>query len=274
MKNILLAKVFILFSCCVAVAEVSIDDLSKSVVYLCQQTKPNTVIVSTGFIVKYENNDYLVTAKHVAESLSPTAEIILNLKSGKGISIVFRDILQNNTIKGAHWFTHPNPNIDISIHPIIYLNNNVDIIAVPESVYQKNDNYVKLLNKVCIIGFPLGLGGQDMISPIAKEAKVASRLTTLDVPEIPKSNYYYLLDEALSGGYSGAPVFYIEDIISDSKVDDVYLKGGEKLHLLGIQSGVLSDKTGGKMSLVIPSMYLWDIFSSSDFQKYKKGLRK
>ena len=273
MKKMLLVCLIIFYSFCLASAVVSIDDLSKSVVYLSQQID-TTVTSGTGFIVKYKNKDYLVTAKHIADSLTETAEITLNLKNGKGTNISFRNLLQQSEIKGASWFNHPDSNIDIAVHPIVYSNKDIDIIAIPESIYQKKEISIKLLNTVYIFGFPLGLGIIDKISPIAKEAKVASRITTINASNIPKNNYYYLLDEALSKGYSGAPVFYIEDIISTDRTDNWPMKGDEKLHLLGLQSIVLSDATGGKISLVIPIMYLWDIFLSSDFKKYEKGLRK
>jgi hypothetical protein len=82
----------------------------------------------------------------------------------------------------------------------------------------------------------------------------------------------YLLDQALSQGYSGAPVFYVEDIMSGVMIGNQPMKGGEILHLLGVQSGVLSDQTGGKISIVVPILYIWDIFELSDFQAYIKGL--
>jgi len=282
MKIMLNCFVLILFFITSAHA-VSIDDLTKTVVFLRQQsTKMMSVdgksaelyyhypdskeykpiietLLGTGFLINYNGRDYLVTAKHVAKGLSATGEIIINLTDGKTTILTFQALSQTNIIKGAHWFHHPK--LDISIHPMAY-SNVVDAISIPESLFPKKDKDVKLLTPAYVVGFPMGLGVLDKLSPVAKEAKLASRLTSIAYPDIPSDLHFYLLDQALSQGYSGAPVFYIEDIPT-----------GATLHLLGVQSSALSDQTGGKMSVVVPISYVWDIFESPEFQTYIKALK-
>lgn len=272
---------------------ISIDNLSKTVVFLRQQL-PQTIEIDgklaelgfrypgtkkfkpmlitktgTGFIIRYNKRDYLVTAKHIAESFLPTGEIVINLSSEKSMSITFQWLSQQKIIKGAHWFHHPEA--DISVHPIAY-NNNFDIMAINETLYQKQGVEITLLNSSYIVGFPLGLGALEKLSPVAKEAKIASKLTSIDKPRISPDLHFILLDQALSQGYSGAPVFYVEDIMSGIRIGNQPMKGGEKLHLLGLQSMALSDETGGKISLVVPISYVWDIFESQKFRTYEKEL--
>lgn len=273
---------------------VSIDDLSKTVVFLRQRSQKNVEIegklaelwyrypdtkkyepltetkIGSGFVIKYNNRDYLVTAKHVAKFLLPTGEIVMNLPGDKSASITFQWLSNQKIIKGAHWFHHPKA--DISIHPIVY-NNNFDILSIPEDLYPKQNVEIKLLKSAYIFGFPLGLGVLEKLNPVAKEAKVASKLTTIDNPSIPADLNFIFLDQALSQGYSGAPVFYIEDIMSGVKIDNQQMKGGEKLHFLGLQSSALSDKTGGKISLVVPISYVWEIFESQEFRLYENNLK-
>ena len=50
------------------------------------------------------------------------------------------------------------------------------------------------------------------------------------------------------------------------------MKAGEKLHFVGIVSGTLSDKTGGKISLVVPASYLREVLESEEFTEYERGL--
>ncbi|MBU0477454.1 serine protease [bacterium] len=292
MRSLLSACIFVFLFHSVSFA-ISIDDLSKTVVFLRQQSQqkvevdgklaevwfryPGTedfkpMIKSnggSGFILRYKKRDYLVTAKHVAESLSPTGEIVMNLPEGKSASITFQWLLQENIIKGAHWFHHPKA--DISVHPVAY-NNSFDILAISEDLYPKQATEIILLNSAYIVGFPLGLGVLEKLSPVAKEAKVASKLTSIDNPSISPDLHFILLDQALSQGYSGAPVFYIEDIMSGISIGNQQMKGGEKLHLLGLQSSALSDKTGGKFSLVVPISYIWDILESQEFRTYENKL--
>jgi hypothetical protein len=209
----------------------------------------------TGFIIKYNGRDYLVTAQHVAKDLSPTGEIIINIPGNKSTVITFQAIMSG--LKGARWFHHPKA--DISIHPMGYPVP-VQANGITPDLFPKKEIDVVLLSPAVIVGFPMGLGVLDKLSPVAKEAKIASKLTSIANPEIPKGLYFYFLDQALSQGYSGSPVFCIDK--------------NDKGLVLGVQSSAISDQTGGKISLVVPSSYIWDILESPDFQAYEKGIQK
>jgi len=292
MKTLLKVLILILLFFTPAHA-VSIDDLNKTVVFLRQKSQkmipidgkpaelyyryPDTkeykpiieTTSGTGFLIRYNGRDYLVTSKHVAKGLLPTSEIIINLPNGKTTIVTFQLLSEAKVLKGAHWFHHPKA--DISIHPMGYPGV-VDALALPEDLFPKKDVDIKLLAPAYIVGFPLGLGVLDQLSPVAKEAKMASKLTSIDNLNISIDLHFYLLDQALSQGYSGSPVFYIEDIMSGVMIGNQPMKGGETLHLLGVQSGSLSDQTGGKISMVVPISYIWGILESPDFQAYIKGI--
>lgn len=292
MRYFLSTCILVLFFYAAAHA-VSIDELSKTVVFLRQQSqelemkgdktvevwfrdpvtnvfKPKLKSMSgTGLLVRYNNRNYLVTAKHVAKALSPTAEIIINLPDGKSRSLMFEWLSQQEIIKGARWFHHPKA--DISVHPMAYPGH-FDALAIGEELYPKKDTEIPLLTPAYVVGFPMGLGAQEKLSPIAKGTQIASRMTSIDVPSISPDIHFILLDQALAQGYSGAPVFYTEDIMSGVMIANQPMKGGERLHLIGIQSSVIPDQTGGKISLVVPISYVWDILESLEFRTYEKEL--
>lgn len=292
MRRFLYACILIFFFHSSAHA-VSIDELSKTVILLRQQSQeiekkgdkilevwyrdPDTkdfkpklnTMSGTALIIRYNNRDYLVTAKHVATALSPTAEIILNLPNGQGGSLTFKGLSQQEVIKGAHWFHHPKA--DISVHPMAYPGS-VDALSIAEDLFPKKDIEIPLLTPAYVVGFPLDLGVQEKLSPIAKGTQIASRATSIDFPDIASDLHFILLDQALAQGYSGAPVFYTEDIPSGVMIGNQPRKGGEKLHFIGILSGSISDKTGGKISLVVPISHVWDILESHEFRMYEKGL--
>jgi len=292
MKTLSKVLVLVLFFSSSAHA-VSIDELIKTVVFLRQQShvvqsiegKPAEMYYrylgtqeykpvmetrsGSGFIIRYKGRDYLVTAKHVA-NLLPRGEIVINLPNGKTTIITFQQLTQADKTKRAHWFHHPKA--DISIHPMAYPTKDVEVLAISENLFPKKEPDLKLLNTVNIVGFPLGLGVSDKLSPVAKEAKIVSMLTSIENINIPKDLHFYLLDQALSEGYSGAPVFYIEDTMSGFVIGNQLMKGGEMVHLLGVQSTSLADQTGGKFSLVVPILYIWDIFESPDFEAYIKDI--
>ena len=78
---------------------------------------------------------------------------------------------------------------------------------------------------------------------------------------------YIVLDEDLAAGYSGAPVF----ISPELQMRDGAFTGVQS-SLIGIVSMTLSDRTGGKLSLVVPISYLREIFSSNEFKSYEKKI--
>jgi len=255
-------------------AYIKVEEANKAVIFLRQQSQQTMKINGklaaiyyrypdskeyqpimetmngTGFIIKYNGYDYLVTAKHIAKDFSPTGEVVINIQGNKSISYTFKDITDH--IKGAHWFHHPQA--DISLHPFAFPAQ-IDASSLDTELFPNKEIDIELLSPAVIVGFPLGLGVLDKLSPIAKEAKIASKLTSIDNPEIPMNLHFYFLDQALSQGYSGAPVFCLD------------AKG--KAFLLGVQSSAIQDKTGGKISLVVPSSYIWDILQSPEFQSYE-----
>ena len=270
------------------------DEMSRTVVFLRQQVpkketvegKPAEIFYrhagteqfkpmlemnfGTGFIIRHHNSDYLVTAKHVAEKMTPTGEIVINLQNETSTAIKFESLTDvKNGLSGAQWFHHPKA--DISVHPI-RCPVNKDVVAISQDTFQDDKQEVRLLNSAYIVGFPLGLGVLDKLNPVAKEAKIASKLTSVTHPSVRKDLHFYFLDQALSEGYSGAPVFYIEDIMMASAGPTISIS--EKAHLLGVQSSAFSDKSGGKISLVVPISYVHEIFQSQDFQNYEKNLNK
>ncbi len=279
--------IIIIFILAVNICSQTIDDLSKTVVFLLKETQafemksgqkfevwykdPSTNKFEpkitkqsgTGFILKNNGKDYLVTAKHVASFLQDTSKIIVNVQSNQSIKITFDFI---NNLKGARWFYHPIA--DIAIHPIAYPIKKVMHIAINAKDILKEEKSVQLLSDVYILGFPLGLGIHESISPISKKAQVASNITTLEHPNFNPELKYYLLDQALAQGYSGAPIFCVEELPTGLKIAGQNFTQ-KKIVLMGILSGALSDATGGKFSLVVPIFYLWDILKSEQFIKYE-----
>lgn len=289
-RKILLLFIVLVMICIEANAQ-NINELGKTVVFLQKQIQafemkagervevwyknprnnnlePKILKQSgTGFIINHNGKDYIVTAKHVAKFLDDASEVLLNISQDSSISISFQLIRKSSIFKNANWFNHPIA--DISIHPIAYPTEKLDALHFNTNDISKNDIKIDLLTDVIILGFPLGLGVHESISPIAKKTQIASNITTIDLPEISPSLKFYLLDQALAQGYSGSPVFCLEDIPAGVFVGDRPISAGEKVTLIGILSAGLSDATGGKISVVVPISYLWEILDSPEFLKYE-----
>lgn len=273
----------------------SIDELSKTVVFLQKESQayemksgekvelwykhPSTNKLEpkifkksgTGFIIKHNGRDYIVTAKHVAKFLDNNSEILLNVSKDSSINISFDSIRKSPRLKDVKWFFHPLA--DIALHPLVYPTAKLEQLYISTSDIIKDDKKINLLTDVIILGFPLGLGVHKSISPIATKTQIASNITTIDLPNIDPNLRFYLLDQALAQGYSGSPIFCSEDIPSGVSGGNRPLSDGEKIILIGILSAGLSDATGGKISEVVPISYLWDILNSDEFLKYENQLK-
>ena len=138
-------------------------------------------------------------------------------------------------------------------------------------MYWDENKILSIGEKVYIFGFPLHLGVQDVLSPLSKKAEVSSWLTTIDNPAINPNLKVILIDEDLAQGYSGAPVFRSPEARLNNN-GSMIVVGGEKL--IGIQSMTISDKTGGKISLVVPIFYLNEIFRLNEFKEFEEKMLK
>lgn len=274
----------------------TINDLSKTVVFLQKEFQSYEMkagekvevwyknpssgkyepklnkFTGTGFLLNHNGRDYLITAKHVAAFCDSSAEILINTTKDRRLQISF-DVLRKYMpiINKARWFYHPTA--DIALHPIAYTLK-PDQLAIPKELIREEEIKIKLLTDVIVLGFPLGQGIHDVLTPIAKMAKIASDITPLDFPDINPKLKFYLLDQALAQGYSGSPVFCSEEILSGVSIGEHPLSGGDKITLIGIVSLSMSDINGGKISAVVPISYIREIFNSKDFIEYEKGLPK
>lgn len=220
------------------------------------------IVTGTGFLVDHNKKIYLVTAAHVAREMTQDSEIIWNTASRQ--NKIFKFSLIQKSIPGSKWFFHPSA--DIAVHPFGF-SEETNHVLIPENAFAKNNDEVRLLTKVCIVGFPLGLGINEALSPVAKRTEVASWLTTIESPQISADLKFILLDDDLAQGYSGAPVFISPE---PQMIDNTFSIGGVEANLLGIQSMTISDQTGGKISLVVPIAYLVEIFDSESFKEFEK----
>ncbi len=282
--------------CSTSFALVSVEELAKTVVYIRHQEQykemkagelvevwykkagmkeafePKLITESgTGFIIRHNNKDYLVTAKHVAEFTNKeNAEILLNPSNGNYLTIKFNQLKKLKIIQGAKWFYHPT--MDIALHPMAYPDTSIDVSAIPTELIAKTIFTIPLLSNVYIVGFPLGLGIQDRLEPLAKKVQTASGITSFENQYLRSDLKLIFLDQAVAQGFSGSPVFYIEDIMSSNSRPPI--KVGEQVNIIGVVSVGLSDVSGGKLSGIVPINNIWDILTSAEFKIFENSMPK
>ena len=257
-----------------------LDELAKTTVFLSKTEKEfsknpasganePTLIerTGTGFSVLNNGKTFLVTAAHIAKMMSDDARLHWNIKAGgTPASFTFRELREN--VRGAKWFYHPSA--DVAVH-LINFPQEPELFILGEDFIVPENQRVSIGTKVYIFGYPFGFGKTTKsLSPLVKKAEIASSITEIDHPLLSPDEKFVILDEDLAQGFSGAPVFVSpEPQMSDKGL----VLGGTLPQLIGIQSRTISDSTGGKISLVIPSFYLTEIFESEEFKLYEEEIR-
>ncbi|MBI4651641.1 hypothetical protein HY745_10230 [Candidatus Desantisbacteria bacterium] len=242
-KNVLIFCVLFLLFCITAQAGTfTIPDwLINSCVFIMRGEEVN----GTGFLIwikEYDSNFcYLVTAKHVAQSvLSNTQDplkIRFNLKEGNNAKIF--DFPTFN-FKGKRWIEHENPTIDIAVIPLTIFDKvsklevGVRIIESPEDEFLATTQWI---NKYKVApgdqAFSLGL----VPYLYAKDQKnlVLSRFGTISLLldqeiNLPggKQKAYFLDCQAFPGN-SGGPAFVLIE-----RSEEGPLLSGWRFGLLGV----------------------------------------
>ena len=109
------------------------------------------------------------------------------------------------------------------------------------------------------MGYPLGLGSKGHVSPLSFETKAASGFITLERFDTGRDATFILLQSPSISGLSGGPVFDV----GRSLVDGERLEPRKGISLVGLVSGVIWDKTGGKLAMIVPATEIARLFQSS-----------
>ncbi|MDD4995839.1 MAG: serine protease [Candidatus Omnitrophica bacterium] len=206
----------------------------------------------TGFLVSSENNKlFLVTAAHVALTMTPSAQITFKGENDAPISLALSEA--SGFKKELPWVYHPEA--DVAVLPLFP--ENVILIKyfknhfLPQSLISSEKVPPSRDIPLTVFGFPLGFGAVDTFSPLTKTSHTASSLMQLSRFDNGKVTTFYILEDPSITGYSGGPVFDV----SMYKIGALSTTGsGTKL--VGIMHGTLSDPTGGKLAAVVPSYFI------------------
>ena len=160
-------------------------------------------VYGTGIFLGFEDRSYVVTAKHVVESLNNPV-LIANRKGRKPAKLWGTN--QIYEIGNGTWTYHPNPLVDLAA--IRYKQNpEEDILAVEESRFLLI-NQVEGGRQIVMLGYPFGITPFPIIEPMVREGCVGIRLLKDKVVgDIHYLGNTILLDAMSTSGNSGGPVF-------------------------------------------------------------------
>ena len=232
------------------------EELSPTVVCLIQDIGEGKSEIGTGSLIVTENRFYLVTAAHVAKNMRLSGGFILSDEDDKPVKI---DWSQVTRIHGASipWVYHNEADL-----AVLLINPSEELFKkhfkkrfVPINVFSPEKKAPSRDILLTSVGFPLGLGvGGEYLSPLTFESKASSGFITLPRADTQTPCTFYILEKPSVGGYSGCAVYDT----SVHKFGSITTTGdGTKCY--GFMHGTISDKTGGKLAMVTPSYYLFDL---------------
>ena len=229
----------------------------------------------TGFLIEVDHVFYLVTAKHVAERLSPESGKIedvvagLNLKNGQG---VLQSISQTQIRLKVNWIFHPTA--DVAALPFS-LSPEYNVRTIPIERFAPEDAYSELQD-VFFVSFQPSLQGSDHITPILRRGMISL---------ISGDKVY--LDAFVFPGNSGSPVFSRPSAMTFVP-NGVFAGDAYGCMLLGVVGSylpyrdeaisrqtqqvriVFEENTG--LAEIVPMSALRTLISSTDFQVQHKRL--
>ncbi|MEM8968144.1 MAG: serine protease [Bacteroidota bacterium] len=197
----------------------------------------------TGFVIKSQSQNYLITNWHVTTNKNPKTKIWIDPKMPLSPDRI--RILHNATILGNHTFKEEKL-IDITgkqtFTEFTIKNEMVDVVAIP----LKDTTNIKLYpvdyentydsiiltptDRVFVLGFPLGKMSFPAF-PIWKSGLIASE------PDIDQEGKPIIwIDMFGYGGMSGSPVYIIKNKIDYKNGDVLDIYGGSRIFFVGVFS--------------------------------------
>lgn len=230
------------------------DNAYKSVVKFSTTIIENgevKISIGTGFfLAKDDYNLFLVTANHVAKAFTNDTVVQMAGKNKQIIKIKLNDL---KTLKNI--IHHPCADISIIEVNIPFYNSlNSDAVIYPISIIDKSKiTALSREEELTSIGFPNGLGANNLFEPLTFRSYPASNI----IYNIGLSNGYcsdiFVMENASCGGYSGCPVIDLGYRVTGLMTQT------SNTYIYGIMHGTISDDTGGKMAVVTPAYYIFDI---------------
>ncbi len=204
-------------------------------------------ITGTGFFVRKGDNLFLATAGHVARDLALRVRLIASDTSGNS-----KPYPLDNKVKWA--FSEKADAAVSQLHDPTLISDFVHGALDIRFLTDAEESPVPELPLV-VVGFPLGLGVQNKFSPLRRETHASSGLIDLPRADTKQTPTFFVLQDPSIGGYSGAPVFIVEA----HRFGNTIMKGFDANSCIGIIHGTASDATGGKLGLVTPAKYVYDL---------------
>ena len=230
------------------------DEISLMTVMLYQQIdQSDNAKIGTGTIIEHEKRFYLLTAAHVAKDLKLNGKMFFKVGNDEKYSIDL--ILQSLTL---NWKYHNEADIAlIELHPS---NKDIekrfrDFSVSSDNIYDGNELIWKEV-ELTYFGFPVvDQNGQHFSPLVFASNHYASGLITQKLNYLDKKCSVFYLDKPSIQGASGSALYL-------AVKKNVEINTLDRTIMIGVVSGTFNDNTGGKLAIIMPSFYIWDLLKN------------
>ncbi|MDT7827994.1 trypsin-like peptidase domain-containing protein [Pricia sp. S334] len=230
----------------------AVRKLFSSIVYLSDSISQRA---GTGFLISKDLDDYLVTAEHVAKSISIHGSVQYRGENGTRKKIPIAHLLNSNKTNNISWIVHPTADVAVLHLGLRKMDSielsKLDIRTISYSSLNDSLAAPDRLREVTVFGFPLNLGiSSSNISPVTKNLRPSSDIVYIQRADNKKLNPFFILDDPSISGFSGGPVMHTYNPKIPDYMDDPIEVSPT---ILGLVHGTISDKTGG-FAAIVPSI--------------------
>ena len=234
---------------------IPIEEITKMVVNLREPIASGEK-VGTGTLIVYKDRPFVLTAKHVADDITINGSMVVKGANDKPVILPMNKLVSSATLQ---WKAHPEADIAVfEIFPQDQITHNeLQKRFLDLNFFSASKSAPSRSLFLTSIGFPLGLGTQGYFSPLTFESKASSGFLTLARADTNTLQTFFALENPSVGGYSGCPVVDLSIFIAGAMTTT-----GSVTCFYGIMHGTISDNTGGKIALVTPSYYVYELFAT------------
>ncbi len=194
----------------------------------------------SAFLLEHEKEFYLVSAAHSAQDTHSRTKVVFRNAKGESRWIDLGGLVESAS---NPWYMHPSADLAV-VHlqeqpALTAIRKELDALAISTKCLSKSTPV--RTTAIDIVGFPLALGVQPVVSSTVVRGTISSRDMQFDAKWGKET--LFLAAPTVASGTSGGPIFEA-------------LPNSTDVRVVGMYVGLLFDSTGGKITKAIPAHLL------------------
>lgn len=234
-----------------------LEGVAGSMVFLVGPPSPaGESKIGSGFLVLHGEVPMLVTAEHVARSMTLGAVAVVRRADGNALRMSLPDLIGSTAAPA--WRFHSTADLAVlCLSPVTAIRPHLERRFIWSDMIRAETSAPPRSMPVTVFGFPLALGTTGKFSPISRETKAASALLEYRRADTNAPATFFVTQDPSIGGFSGAPVF--DTGLPYSTEQHGIVIESRPLQIVGVVHGTIFDATGGKLGLITPGHLLLEL---------------